>query len=310
MSKELARQAERMPSMSITPRRLPFVRVALGPMMRAAGRKLEPGVNFTDQTLGGVDVRVYRPTSQPRPADSSPGLIWIHGGGLILGSHKENSVCSALVAALGIPVVSVKYRLAPEHPFPAALDDLFAVVSSIHAGKLPGVDPDRLAVGGQSAGGGLAASLAQRLLDEDMNAAGQLLIYPMLDDRTAVQTDIGDREHKAWNKCSNLTGWTSYLGTTPGQETPPPYAVPARRDNLSGLPPAWVGVGSADMFHHESVEYAERLQAAGVPCETTIVQDAIHGFDGLPGGKDSPEAEQFRMSQHRFLRGVLGLPPI
>lgn len=305
MSRQLARQAKWTSSTSITLKRLPVIRAAFGSMTRFAGRQLEPGVGFVDQSLNGVEVRMYRPEHMVGSTDLSAALVWMHGGGLIVGSHKENRTCSGFAAAAQIPVISVGYRLAPEHPFPAALDDLVAAVDGVRDGDLAGVDPERLVVGGQSAGGGLAAALAQRLFDDGHSAVGQILVYPMLDDRTAVRPDLGDREHKAWNKISNRTGWSAYLGTEPGQSTTPSYAVPARRADLTGLPPAWVGVGSADMFHDESVAYAERLEASGVDCETVIVPDAIHGFDALPGGRNSPEARQFTQGQHDFVRRII-----
>jgi len=302
----LARQEKLTLTTGVTLRNLPFFRATFRALNATTGRRLAPGVTFDDLTVGGVEVRPYRPPTT-NGGELSPALIWVHGGGLILGSHKEDTVCSGYVDALNIPVVSINYRLAPEHPFPAAIDDLFDVVAEIRSGAVPGIDPERLVVGGQSAGGGLTAALVQRLYDEGVGVQGQLLIYPMLDDRTAVRSDIDDKDHKAWNKSSNVTGWSAYLGTDPGQDEVAQYAVPGRREDLSGLPPAWVGIGTKDMFMDESLSYAERLTAAGVPCTTLVVEGAIHGFDVLPVGAKSDAADNFRAAQYEFLRDLLHL---
>ncbi|MEX1280383.1 MAG: alpha/beta hydrolase fold domain-containing protein, partial [Acidimicrobiia bacterium] len=163
----------------------------------------------------------------------------------------------------------------------------------------------RVAVGGESAGGGLAAAVAQRLTDEGVDLAAQLLVYPMLDDRTAVRPDLGQNDHPVWTKGSNHTGWSSYLGKEPGAEMVPKYAVPARRTDLSGLPPAWIGVGTLDLFHDEDVGYAERLRSAGVDCELEVVEGAPHAFMTLaPDAATSKDVERSAMA---FLAARLGI---
>jgi len=167
--------------------------------------------------------RVYRPAVRAEP---TPALLWIHGGGLVSGTARmDEATCADFARELGIVVLSVDYRLAPEYPYPTPLDDCYAALAWLHA--QPGVDHDRIAVGGASAGGGLAAALAQLALDRgQFPVAFQLLTYPMLDDRSAVApARPSDRDHRLWNRASNRVGWSAYLGTAPGSPglTSPPF---------------------------------------------------------------------------------------
>jgi acetyl esterase/lipase len=221
-------------------------------------------------------LRIYRPENLTGPV---AGLVWIHGGGMVIGGARQDErFASAMARDLGIVVASVDYRLAPEHPYPAPLDDCYAGLQWLH--DQPDVDPARIAVGGASAGGGLAASLAQLAHDRGkLPVAFQLLIYPMLDDRSATRLGVDGHHFRLWTQKSNVFGWRAYLGQEPGSDTVTAPASPARRASLDGLPPAWIGVGSHDLFHDEDVEYAERLQAAGVPCRLEVVDGAFHGFD-------------------------------
>lgn len=222
-----------------------------------------------------VDVLIHEPSGR-RP--DSPAVFWIHGGGMISGrADSSNDLASGWAADLGVLVVSATYRLAPEHPYPAAIDDVHAGYAWLveHAAEL-GVDPQRIAVAGGSAGGGLAAALAQRAYDEGLPVAFQLLLAPMLDDRTVPRAEADGTWALAWTLASNRYGWASYLGHEPGATEERPYAVPARRADLSGLAPAWISVGAIDLFHDEDVAYAERLRAAGVPCEIVVVPGMHH----------------------------------
>jgi acetyl esterase/lipase len=224
-------------------------------------------------------LRVYHPQ---HPATPLPALLWLHGGGFIAGSpEQDDSYCLSFARELEIVVVSVDYRRAPEHPFPSPLDDCYTALEWMvsHAALL-GIDPQRIAIGGESGGAGLAAGLAQLAFDrEDIHPVCQLLIYPMLDDRSALRTDLKHNELFAWNTASNRFGWESYLHQPCGSDAPPAGAVPARRINLTGLPPAWIGVGTLDLFHAEDVAYAHSLIACGVACELVVVPGAFHGFD-------------------------------
>ena len=229
----------------------------------------------------GVEVFVYDGPARSRP---SGVLLWIHGGGFVMGHPATyHELCSAFASDVGIVVVSVDYRLAPEHPFPAGLEDCYAALQWVHdhADDL-GVDRSRIAIGGDSAGGGLAAGLAQLAHDRaEVPVCFQLLVYPMLDDRTVLRTDHAGTGSFVWTPTSNAFGWTSYLGHPPVDDEDRPYAVPARRADLTGLPPAWIGVGDLDLFHAEDLEYAERLQAAGVPCQLEVVAGMYHAADAL-----------------------------
>lgn len=220
----------------------------------------------------GPGVRLYRPA---RASGDVPALLWIHGGGYVIGKAAEDDdVCRVLTRKLGIVVAAVDYRLAPEHPYPAPLEDCYSALRWL--AQLPGVDPGRVAIGGASAGGGLAAALAFLARDRgEVRPVAQILSYPMLDDRT-IDPSLDDKGFRLWNTASNRVGWAAYLG-----DANRAVAVPARRDDLAGLAPAWIGVGTLDLFHNEDLVYARRLADAGVPCEVYEVPGAFHGFDRL-----------------------------
>jgi acetyl esterase/lipase len=250
-----------------------------------------------------IRIRVYRPDSVQRPV---PAMLWIHGGGFVMGDSEEDQNNNiALVREAGIAVASVNYRLAPAHPFPAPVEDCYAALQWLHIeAKALGVLPDRIAIGGASAGAGLAAGVA--LMAHDRNQiplAFQLLIYPMLDDRTALRTDVDMSGARLWNNKCNRFGWSSYLQKPPGSADVSPYAAPGRRENLSGLPRTWIGVGTLDLFHDEDLLYAKRLAESGVACERRVVEGAYHAFDLF-----SPKADvvrQFRQSYVSAMKRAL-----
>ena len=201
-------------------------------------------------------------------------MLWIHGGGYVIGSAaQDDALCRQFAERLGIPVVAVEYRLAPQHPYPAALEDCYAAL--LWLSRLEGVDPQRIIIAGASAGGGLAAALALLARDRgEIAPLFQLLVYPMLDDRSSARADIANPLHRMWTERTNRLGWQAYLGSAD-----PARAVPARHRDLSRLAPAWIGVGTLDPLHDEDVEYAQRLKDAGVPCAIEVVPGAFHGFD-------------------------------
>jgi acetyl esterase/lipase len=222
----------------------------------------------------------------PRSAVSSRTLkpvrlLWIHGGGMVIGTAaQDDAICRRFAEELGIIVAAVDYRLAPEHPFPVPLHDCYDALLWLVGQK--DVDTDRVAIGGGSAGGGLAAALALLARQRgEVRLALQLLAYPMLDDRTAALPDVGYRNRRLWNNKANRFGWQSYLGRPPGGAEVDGLAAPARFDDLRGLPPAWIGVGTLDLFYEEDVAYAQRLRVAGVDCDLDVVQGAFHGFDAV-----------------------------
>ncbi|MFD9592972.1 alpha/beta hydrolase [Kitasatospora sp. NPDC059973] len=276
-----------------------------------AGAALRPGVRVERRTLPAttddpsVEVLTYQASGQaPRAA-----LLWIHGGGTVMGAaRQENTWCSRVADELGALVVSVDYRLAPENPYPAALDDCFGALRWLHASAATlGIDPTRIAVGGESAGGGLAAAVVQRAHDSGVPVRFQLLIYPMLDDRTALRVDPPSSAIHMWTPDSNRFAWTSYLGHPPQDRDDRPYIAAARRRDLDGLPPAWIGVGDLDLFHDEDVDYARRLSEAGVACELRLEPGMYHLADALLDGK-APSMTAFRTAALDALRTALAKP--
>jgi len=263
---DLRRVARFAPRQIVYPWSLPLLR-----RLPMGNRSSDDGVDVVDLP-SGAGARLYRPTAAAAP---TAALLWIHGGGYLLGSpEQDDALCRRYVQRLGIVVAAARYRLAPEHPYPIPLEDCYRVLTWL-AG-LPGVDADRIAIGGASAGGGLTAALSFLARDRgEVSPVLQVLSYPMLDDRT-VGPELDKPGFRLWNTRSNRFGWTSYLG---GAD--PAMAVPARRTDLAGLAPAWLGVGTLDLFCAEDLAYAARLNAAGVECEVHEVPGAFHGFDGL-----------------------------
>ncbi|WP_255504845.1 alpha/beta hydrolase [Novosphingobium sp. EMRT-2] len=212
-----------------------------------------------------------------------PAVLHIHGGGFIVGRMEDTFPASqALAEELDCVVVEVDYRLSPETRFPGPLEDCHAALVWLHGNAEElGVDRDRIAIKGESAGGGLAAMLAIAARDRaSVPLCFQVLIYPMLDDRTGstrhVPPFIGTI---GWNEAGNVVGWTSLLGQPAGMASVPPGAVPARVENLAGLPPAFIGVGAIDLFVDEDIAYAQALIRQGVPTQMLVVPGAYHGFD-------------------------------
>ena len=282
-----------------------FVVWLLNTLMRLAPSPKAPtdlhieNIFITASDGNQVRVRVYKPKAAK---EALPALLWLHGGGYLIGNpEQDENTCIQYVRELGIQIVSVDYRLAPKHPFPAGLNDSYAALKwmATQANEL-GIDNKRVAIGGASAGGGLAAALVQFAHDkQEVQPVFQLLVYPMLDDRTALRTDLHDI-NIAWNQPSNRFGWSSYLGKEYGSDSVPEYSVQARRENLAGLPHAWVGVGDLDLFYTEDLFYAQRLQAAGVDCEVVVVPGAFHGFDAFTS--QASIVQEFRKSQIAALR--------
>lgn len=245
----------------------------------------------------GVGVRLFRPIGVPEPG---PALLWIHGGGYVVGNaQRDDRLCRRFSRDLGITVAAVDYRLAPEHPFPAPLEDCYSALRWLTG--LPAVHRDRVAIGGASAGGGLAAALALLARDRgDVTPAFQLLVYPMLDDRSSSLP--ANPRYRLWNARANRFGWKAYLG-----DADPQLAAPGRRDDLSGLPPAWIGVGSHDLFLNEDLAYARRLANAGVPCHVEVVEGAFHGFDLV--APNAQVSQEFFASQCQGLLAALTRVP-
>jgi len=238
---------------------------------------------------GAPDVRVY--VIGTKPGVARPVIVHTHGGGFVSGTAKTAlRPMQKLALAHDCVVVTVDYRLAPETPFPGALDDNYAALKWVFANAdALGIDRTRIALMGESAGGGHAAMLAIAARDRgEIPIKAQLLIYPMLDDRTGstVMTPpwMG---HYLWTPGANRFGWASLLGVPAGSKTVPAGAVPARVEDLRGLPQTFIGVGSIDLFANEDIEYARRLMNAGVATELLVVQGGFHGFDNMVPGSDA-----------------------
>ena len=242
----------------------------------------------------------------PTPGHPGPGILYLHGGGMIFGNRFGGvGAYLPLVATHGAVVVAIDYRLAPEHPDPIPVEDCFAALrwTASNAEEL-GVDSDRLIVAGQSAGAGLAAGVTLLARARGGPAiAGQVLVSPMLDDRnetvSARQIDgIG-----VWDRTSNPTGWTALLGARRGGEDVAETAAPARAADLAGLPPAFISVGSAEVFRDETVAYASRIWAAGGAAELHVWPGGFHGFENFaPAARISTDAAA---SRDAWLRRVL-----
>lgn len=264
------------------------------------------GVSVSDVAVSSsrhAKVRLYRPAHVRTP---TPVLLWFHGGGYLLGTHRQDErTCARLARSLEITVAAATYRFAPESPFPAALDDGYAsLVWLFREAEALGLRRDRMAVGGASAGGGLAAAVALCARDRgEVSLRMQLLVYPMLDDRTVLRRGVDSRAHRLWSVESNRFAWRAYLRCEPGADGVSPYAAPARCAQVEGLAPAWVGVGTTDLFYEEDVRFARRLEQGGVPCELLVVPGAFHGFDAVARG--APVVAAFERSYTRALERAL-----
>lgn len=239
------------------------------------------GVKVERIELSSAGVSLSSFLNLPAQRQSEGAVLFIHGGGHLLSSAgPAQTYASALARDLGVPVLNVEYRNAGEAPFPADLDDCYKALQWLQSsGQKYGFDPSLIAVCGQSAGGGLAASLAQRALDAGNPLNFQALIYPMLDDRTTDRSDRQGRGTYAWTPLDNKIAWNTYLGGQAGAPSLPAYAAPARRQNLAGLPPAWIGVGDQDLFYPEGWDYHQRLLQAGVESKFHQVQGMYHAAD-------------------------------
>jgi len=256
-------------------------RATLYGMLEAMGKDVPPNENVAkeDRTIAGpggdLPIRIYRPVNA---TGQLPGLFFIHGGGMVLGNlDSDDGVPTMLCEALGAIVVSVDYRLAPEHPAPAAIDDCYAALKWMgDAAAELGYDPERLAVYGGSAGGGLAIATALMVRDHGGSAISFLMpIYPMIDDRNETPSSQEITEVGIWDRAGNIESWAWYLGGNAADQ----YAAPTRATDLTGLPPTFIDVGEMDMFRDEDIDFANRLMQAGVPTEFHVYPGAYHASE-------------------------------
>lgn len=249
-----------------------------------------------------VGLRIYRPGNGSGPL---PVIYHIHGGGYIACTTETFDALNRPTAAeLGCAIVSVEYRLAPETPFPGAIEDIYAGLAWVYANaEAQGFDLSRIGVMGESAGGGFAAALALLARDRgEYKLNFQHLIYPMLDDRTCTADPHPYAGEFVWPASNNYFGWASLLGKAPGGDDVSPYAAPARAPDLRGLPPTFMHTGALDLFVDENIDYARRLGRAGVQIEFHIYPGAFHGFENSPDAQISQQAVRTsRAALKRFL---------
>lgn len=274
-------------------------------MTRAASKPLD-GIAFERKVIPGLsgqpEVAIY--IINGKAGQSRPGILHTHGGGFVLGKVTDFILnLQEIAQQLDCGIVSVDYLLAPETTFAGSIEDNYAGLKWLHDhGSEIGVDPKRLGLLGESAGGGHAALLALTARDRgEIPVAFQSLIYPMLDDRTGTtrkpSPPIGEF---VWASESNAFGWEAFLGRKPGGRDVPERAVPSRARSLAGLPPTFIGVGSIDLFVDEDIDYARRLIDAGVPTELHVVPGAFHGFDSA--APQSSIAKAFTQAKIEALR--------
>jgi acetyl esterase/lipase len=295
---ELLPLLEVFPTLTLTRETLAQQREMMAQSLFAAPKTVLPEVETVERRVPGpagapeVRVLVYRPRAE---GERRPALLHIHGGGYILGSPDMSDARNALLAKqLDCVIVSVDYRLAPETPFPGPVEDCYAALKWLHANAAElGVDAGRIAIGGESAGGGLAAALGLLARDRgEIPVVFQWLHFPMLDDRTVLRETSPSLGEFVWTQASNRFGWTALLGREPGGEGISPYAVPARAERLAGLPPTFLHVGALDLFLAENLEYARRLASEGVPVELHVYPGAFHGFSLFEQSRVAKQSER------------------
>ncbi len=269
---------------------------------REARANLPPtDVTIEELTIPGPDcdipIVIYRP---PGPGPRG-GLNWMHGGGYIVGEARDDAPCIEFAEFVGCTVVSVDYRLAPESTYKESIADCFAALNWMadNSDEL-GIDSERIAIGGRSAGGGLTAGLALYNRDnKGPDLAYQLMIYPMIDDTHDTPSGHEDTCPTTWNRDVSMKAWRMYLGDEYGTDKVSPYAAAARATDLTGLPPALVIVGTQDLFRDENIDYAQRLMAAGVPTDLLVYAGMFHGVE-----MSVPDAEVSKRMRMGYLSGL------
>jgi acetyl esterase/lipase len=307
---ELLPALEYFPTLVLTADALPQMRSMMNEVLKQQRTMGPPSDVIAEERhipgpAGAPDIRVM--LYKPSHCDAAmAGYLHIHGGGYVTGIPEMNEIQNkALAMEIGCTVVSVDYRLAPDTPHPGPIEDCYAALKWLHtAASGLGVDRSRIAIGGESAGGGLAAALGLLARDRgEVPVAFQLLIYPMLDDRTVTRSVPHQFTGEfVWNAASNRFGWHALLGREPGSSPISPYAAAARAESLAGLPPTFISVGALDIFLDENLDYAKRLLAAGVPTELHVYPGAYHGFD-LAAQADV--VKRFRRDQVEALKRAL-----
>lgn len=260
--------------------------------------KHSEAVKVTEHCIANADakcmrIKIYEPAT--RDGMMLPALLWIHGGGYVAG-HPDNDdrICEDFVEAANCVVVSPDYRLAPEHPFPAAIEDCYAaLVWLTDETNVWNVDHSRIAIAGASAGGGLTAALALMARDKGgPSICFQMPLYPMIDDRCMTPSSHEITDSRVWNRSNNMAAWKMYLGGQCDDDIPS-YAAPIRAESLAHLPPVYTFVGQLDPFRDETIEYVRRLAEAGVDVEFHIYPGCYHAFEHIvPDARVSQQARR------------------
>ncbi|HDV8361502.1 TPA: alpha/beta hydrolase [Bacillus cereus] len=251
----------------------------------------DESLSITEEIIEGPDanplrLKIYRPKSNDQ---SLPALLWIHGGGYILGSADENDIlCVRFAKEANCMVVNVDYRLAPEHPYPAPIEDCYAALKWMaDNAEALNIDSNRIGVAGASAGGGLTAALTILARDRQYpSICFQMPLYPMIDDRNNTPSANEIKEGFTWNQKTNEAGWKMYLGELHGTDHIPAYAAAARAEDYRNLPRTYTCVGQLDAFRSETLTYVTKLTEAGVDVEFHLYPGAYHGFEMLPSDAD------------------------
>ncbi len=307
---ELLPFAQGFPQLTYSMANLPAIRQQFEMLLEMMPKAPDDGVIVSEHQAPGpvsappVRVVMYTPQGVTR---LRPALLHLHGGGYVLGQPESSDAkLKSLASELDVVIASVDYRLPPEAPHPAPVEDAYAALCWLYgqAGAL-GVDRTRIAVGGESAGGGLAAALALFARDRgEVPVCFQWLIYPMLDDRTCVEKSPNPFTGEyLWTREANTFGWSALLQGSPGGANVSCYAAPARADTVAKLPPAFISVGSLDLFLDEDLAYASRLLRAGVPIELHVYPGAFHAFDLMV---EAGVSRRFERDSRDALRRALG----
>lgn len=255
-----------------------------------------------------VSLRIFRPAGA---TGVLPCLYWIRGGGYVfpgdgddVNDRMDDDWCTGVARAHACVVASADWRAAPEHPFPAALEDCYGGLRWVmRSAGILAIDPSRTVLGGASSGGGTAAGTALLVRDRgEFTVAHQLLIYPMLDDRNTTASSHQVSHERLWNRDTNALAWAAYLGEQYGTDEVSPYAAPARMEDLSGLAPATILTGELDLFRDENIAYAQRLLASGVSTELHVYRAVPHAFERY--APDSVVGRRFFADRDAVLRGV------
>ena len=299
-----ANPAERYIAIGEDPPKAREMTIAVNREMRA---NLPPtDVTIQETTIQGPDCEIPIVIYQPPGPAPRGGLLWMHGGGYIVGVARDDARCIEFAEFVGCTVVSVDYRLAPESTYRESIADCFAALKWV-AGNTDdlGIDAERIAIGGGSAGGGLTAGLALYNRDhKGPDVAFQLMIYPMIDDTHDTPSGHADTCPTTWNRDVSFKAWKMYLGDEYGADDVSPYAAATRAKDLTGLPPALVTVGTMDLFRDENIDYAKRLMAAGVPTDLLVFAGMFHGVEmHVP---DAVASTRMRMGYLSGLKRAIG----